>query len=265
MPKKKSYILPLSIVGILLLALLTFVILSRTNRTWRDIQDDKIIRVVTSYHPINYCIVDGKPSGFGLELIKLLSDSLDYSLDITIENSPELRLRGLKNGDYDIMLDMMPITTQSSDLYYISRPLAISKLMLFQSATFDTISPQITNIEQLDGKTIYIEQGSQYEMVLTHIRNEVNVDFTINYSNFSSDMLYQQVISHQIQYAAIDYAYLSPLISANADSLLFALGFDQLIGWAVADKTIQTHINDFIDSLSSSRRLQTIKNKYNLK
>lgn len=239
-------------------------------RTWDDVEREKMLRVVTSYDPINYYLDEGKPMGFGYEVIKGFTDSLGFSLDVTIESSYAKRLSGVENGDFDVMLDLIPITSESDDVFHLTFPLATSKLLLVQmdkmyrSAT-DSVR-FVSDVSELDSARIYIAEGSEYRLVLDNIMDETGIVMDVVEDEYAADMLCDKIVRGEIAYAAVDRLYLSSIIESlpilNAD---VALGFDQFVGWLTSDVSTQGVINDYIDSMDGDSRFVQTKREYGIR
>ena len=103
---------------------MSIVLYVNRDRNWKDIESTKQMKVVTIYSPINYYVnFDGDVDGYNYSILKRFADSLDISLEVTVENDLDDCMKSLKKGDYDILLNLLPITLESSSVTSFSNPI----------------------------------------------------------------------------------------------------------------------------------------------
>lgn len=264
--KKTDFVV---IVSIITVAVVAYVVYFRSTapRTWQDVEREKTLRVVTSYNSVNYILDKGKPTGFGYDIIKSLADTMNLSLNVTIENSYSQCIAGLSTGVYDLMLDLMPITALSRNEMCMTSYIATSKLVLAQHIP-DSLSTSfgfIGNTSQLDSVTVYMAAGSPYSMVLDNLMDETGVDFDVVEEDVSHADLIDLVETGDIACAAVDYLYTTHLHTHSSVNTGVGLGLDQLVGWPTSDRSTQLVVSQYIDSIRTTSWFLLTKQKYDIR
>ena len=269
MSNKKTLII--TIIGLVTIVLLAIVVYFevRKPRTWSDVEKERTIRVVTANDNVNYTIVDGRPIGFCYELIKNMADSMGLTLDVTIDNQYSSRVEGLRRGDYDLMLDLIPITLSHRQTNCITSPIATSQLVLLQIdkkyQSNDSIK-FVSNVTQLDSVQLYILSNSEYRVVLDNIMLETGVEFDLVGIEGNNADLNDMLEKGDISYAAVDRLYYEhdnsnmPILNCSVE-----LGFEQYVGWGTADQTTQKVISEYIDSVLVSSWFAQLKRSYDIR
>lgn len=249
--KMNKYYKLLAILSILIIVVVSIVLYVNRDRNWKDIESTKQMKVVTIYSPINYYVnFDGDVDGYNYSILKRFADSLDISLEVTVENDLDDCMKSLKKGDYDILLNLLPITSESSSVTSFSNPILYSNLVLIQYKPryANNDSDFISNLHMLENQKIYVEKGSFNSLTLRNLRSELGVNFDIiELENVNIEMLCGMIIQDEIKYVAVDkYAVNSiisnfPLLDASIE-----LGIDQSFAWPINDKELKNQIDDFI-------------------
>ena len=245
----KKYYKVLVLLSIIVIIVIVVIIFLNTDRNWKDIENSKQIKVVTTYSPINYYVnTEGDIDGYNYTILKMFADSLGYSLEVTVENNLESCMTLLKKGDFDILLNLFPVTLESKSVTSFSTPLLSSHLALVQ----------------LNRKKIYVEKGSFNTLVLKNLRSELGIDYEIlEIDDANLEMLCGMIIQDEINYVAIDkFAEKSiisdfPLLDATIE-----LGIEQPFAWPVNDKTFKEKLDSFIVANSNSEWFIRLNKEY---
>lgn len=269
MSRRRSVIVWLVVVTVLVAGGGVFYVSSRVPRGWRDVTREKMLRVVTTYSQPNYYLEQGRPMGFGYEFIKHFTDSLGLSLDITIESSGVERERGVSTGDYDVIMDLVPITSWSARSWLMSEPIAKSQLLLVQLGASNGAGDSVmfvSNVAELEGRDVYIMRNSLYLPVLSNMREEIGIDFDIvEVEDATADMLCSMVIRGDIDCAAVDRIYVGQTVeSQSVLDVSTALGFNQFVGWATASEDIRSELDVFIRECRDEQWFLQLKKKYGI-
>lgn len=228
--------------------------LSQKHRTWSDVTEEKVLRIVTTYGSMNYFVDDGVPKGFNYEIVKAFCDEYGLLPEIIIESDFKRRLRGLYSGEYDIILDLMPATAECKRDMATSAPLLVSRLVLVQRKRdyIENDNDYITDIVALNGRKICILKGSYYRMVLDNLRSELGIDFRVVELDGDIDMLFGMVVRGEIEYVAFDHlSVLTALAYHPSLEAEMPLGFSQLTVWGLSDSgELKSRLDAFIDSIS---------------
>ena len=67
------------------------------------------------------------------EIVKAFADSLGLELRISKQNDAQKAINELLNGEFDIIANTMPVTTDYPEGVVFSKPLMTSKLILVQN------------------------------------------------------------------------------------------------------------------------------------
>ena len=263
----KKYYKVLVLLSIIVIIVIVVIIFLNTDRNWKDIENSKQIKVVTTYSPINYYVnTEGDIDGYNYTILKMFADSLGYSLEVTVENNLESCMTLLKKGDFDILLNLFPITLESKSVTSFSTPILSSHLALVQlkSRYINDKTCYISDLYQLNGKKIYVEKGSFNNLVLKNLRSELGIDYEIlEIDDANLEMLCGMIIQDEINYVAIDkFAEKSiisdfPLLDATIE-----LGIEQPFAWPVNDKTFKEKLDSFIIANSNSEWFIRLNKEY---
>jgi membrane-bound lytic murein transglycosylase F len=181
---------------------------------------------------------------------------------VTDENDLKKCTDFLKSGDYDIIANMMPQTTESKSQLAFSQPLLTSRLMLVQTQD----SNQVIDHFKLEGCTIYIPYNSPHKTRLEHLSNEVAVDFQIKeVKNKTIEQLVEDVSKKKIRYTICDELLARKLKTKfpNIDVSL-PISFTEQMSWAVNPKSqrLLNELNDFINEFIGSTAYWETYRKY---
>lgn len=264
---KKNKKLLFSILSIVLVVSIFVFWMCCKDRSWKDIEKDGQLKVITSYSPVNYYVnSDGEIDGFNYSILKHFVDSLGFSMEVTVENNLEKCMKDLKRGDYDIFMNLIPETSESSSVTLFSNSILFSHLVLVQykARYLDDETNYISDLYMLEGKKVYVEKGGYNYLVLRNLRSELGVDFEIvELENVSSEMLCGMIIQDEIEYVAIDnymvHSIISnfPLLDASVD-----LGIEQSFSWPINDDELKEKLDEFIKRNKNSEWWLELAKKY---
>ena len=117
--------------------------------------------------------------------------------------SHEERMKGLYNGDFDIIASNIPLTINNDSLYILSKPLIRSKLVLVQrKPTTDDDSLFIKSQIDLAGKTLHVVKGSPVKDRINNMSNEIGDTIYID----EIDKYGQEQLIALVAHGNIDYA-----------------------------------------------------------
>ena len=155
MRKKKGIIL----IVFSLITLLSLITIHATEVN----NNSKIIRVGTSgtYYPFTFVEGD-QPQGFEIDVWDEIGHRLGY--DIEYKNASFSGLFGMLDSDkIDVIANQITITEERSKKYYFSNPYVVSGA---QIVVAKDSSVQIHSFEDLQGKRVGVDLGSNYEQIL---------------------------------------------------------------------------------------------------
>ncbi len=225
------------------------------------------LTVLTDSSSIGFSNNGGNVSGFQYEIVKAFADELGVELVISEENDLKESMNNLKNGDYDIIASLIPITTEWKKDMLFTVPLFTSRQVLVQRQSNDSTQLKlINNLFLLENDTIFIPSNSPYKMRLNHLSNEIASHIHIlEIKNHSTEQMVRLVAKGKIKYTICDelFSQKLKLQYPNIDASL-PVGFAQHHAWVVHTKSTQllAKLNSFLTDFIGSSEYWDIYRKY---
>jgi len=226
------------------------------------------LSVVTDRSSMGFTVKGDSVYGFQYEIVKAFADSLGLELIMTDENDIKSCMNGLKNGEYDLIANMIPITTEWKKTALFTIPLETSHPVLVQRMMEDSTQqkPILSQLE-LSDDTVFIPLHSPYKMRLHHLSDEIaDTIHILEMEDMSQEQMARLVALGRIKYTICDekYAKKLKLIYPNIDVSL-PIGFAQQQGWAVDSKSVLLleRLNSFLKDFIGSSAFWEIYRKYN--
>jgi len=224
------------------------------------------ITVVIDSTSIGFSVVGDNVSGFQYEIVKAFADSLGVELVVVEENDLQASIEGLKNRDYQIIADFIPVTNEWKNEVLFTTPLLSSHQVLVQRFTNDyTKEIAIKKQTDLANDTIYIPIHSPNKIILTHLSSEIADSISILELNLSAEQIVRQVANGKVKYTICGELFAEKLKSKypNIDVSL-PIGFEQQQAWAVNKKSpiLLEKLNEFLDDFIGSSAYWEIYRKY---
>ncbi len=224
---KKRIGFPLFLVAIL--ALVTVCGYFRVHpRDFDEIQETDVLRVVTDSVAI---------STFQYDLLNAFADSLGIEPKITIENDLAKNIEDLNRGDYDLIMKLLPTTSELKHEVNFSQPLLKSYLVLVQQKS----AKPLRSASELEGKNIFLPKHAPEALILRHIREELGVNFELNFiENVDTKQLAISISVGEISFTVAD-AFTANALQKQIPNLDVAtqLGFSQAHAWAFPKKSTE--------------------------
>jgi len=260
--------------GIAFVALLflfsAFVWIHNTKKQIHDLPgiiESGRLSVLTDSSSIGFSFKGDSVSGFQYEIVKAFADSLGVELVITEKNDIKACLDGLNNGDYDLIANFVPVTTEWKNNALFTTPFFTSREVLVQRINDDlSHSKRINKHCELANDTIYIPVNSPFKMRLNHLSNEIaDTIHVIEIKNKSSEQMVRMVAFGQIKFTICDeqFAQRLKLKYHNIDVSL-PIGFAQQQAWVVHPRSTKLleKLNEFLDDFIGSTSYWNIYRKY---
>ena len=231
-----------------------------------DIMSAGRITVVIDSTTIGFSVVGDNVSGFQYEIVKAFADSLGVELVVVEENDLKASIEGLKNRDYQLIADFIPVTSEWKHEISFTTPLLSSHQVLVQRFINDS-TKDVSIIKQTDlaNDTIYIPIHSPNRIILTHLSNEISDSICILEMNLSAEQIVRQVANGKVKYTICGALFAEKLKSKypNIDISL-PIGFEQQQAWAVNKKSpkLLEKLNEFLDDFIGSSAYWEIYRKY---
>ena len=194
------------------------------------------LRVATLYSPTTYFIYRDEPMGYDYSLVNDFAEAKGMVLDLHVARSMSEAVAMLDSGSVDLLACGVPVTSQFKGRVVACGPELLTTQVLVQPRVKG--EPAITDVTQLPGKDIYVEQGSKYEQRLRHLDQElgggINIHAVDSDSLIDEDLL-QMVSDGKIPLTVVnrDVARLNATYYPDLDVSL-EVSFPQRSAWGVA-------------------------------
>lgn len=225
------------------------------------------LTVVTDSGSTGFAFKNDSIYGFQYEMVKAFADSLGVELQISQVNDPKKALGGLQSGEYDIVANAMPITSNLQQGIVFCDPFFSSSLVLIQHLSDDSIQNKIiTNQCDLGNDTIYVTQNSVHKFRIENLSDEIAEKINIiEIPKLSLEAMVRLVSAGKIkntvcnEEAAKRFKKQFP----NIDISLH-LGFNQNYSWALSAKSplLLEKLNDFLAEFTGSTAYWELYRKY---
>lgn len=244
-------------------------------RDLAEIQEEGVLRVVTSYSPVSYFIYRGQPMGYEYELLKYLEGHLGVSIDLKISRDFNDMFELLQSGEVDLIAYNLTITGDRREFLEFTLPLNTTHQVLVQRKPdnwrqfriHETERMLIRNPIELGGKTVHVRRGSSYHERILNLQNEIGEDIDIIEadSGVTTEELIRMVAEREIDFtvsdenvARLNQAYF-PILDVRTE-----LSLPQQTAWAVRKNApyFLESINEWLSHFSRQTDFFVIYNKY---
>ncbi|MBN1112289.1 MAG: transporter substrate-binding domain-containing protein [Bacteroidales bacterium] len=226
------------------------------------------IVAVTSYNSVNYFMYKGLPMGYQFEMLKLLAEDLHVSLEIVVNNDNEDTFAKLNSGEYDIIANNLTITPSRLKQISFTSPLTNTKQVLIQRTQDDKSALQnhfIKEINELEGKTIYVQQGTVFVETLQELSTTFKTPITIIELPEEQEDIIKLISKGEINYTVCDenVAQVNQTYYSNID-INISLSNDQQIAWGVRKTSshLLNAINNWLYESKKTGQTRILYTKY---
>ena len=251
----KANILKYVAMGIIAACITTFFLKKEKKhghpRDYAEIATEKIIRAATEYNSISFYVA--RDHG--------------WKAAITPEMSFDKRLKGLADGEFDVIAYGILATSELKDSLLLTTPIVLNKQILVQrKATSPTDSIFVKSQLDLAGKTLHVVKGSPSILRIHNLGNEIGDTIYIKeIDKYGSEQLIALVAHGDIDYAVCDESIARivsdsfPQIDINTD-----ISFTQFYSWGVSKQSpvLLDSLNSWLQSFCNSKEFQSIYRKY---
>ena len=127
------------------------------------------LHVATLYGPTSYFNYRGQEMGFDYENVKRFANDENLVLDLKVAPTLQSLLNMIENGDIDLAAYPIPVIEEYKNL---------AKHCGYKEVTWQVLvqpdgKNKISDVTQLVGKTIYVEQDSKYHYRLNNLNQEL--------------------------------------------------------------------------------------------
>lgn len=150
-------------------------------------QDKYVVAVDGTFAPHAMPTMDGGLEGFNIDLAHAVGERLGAEMEIVATQFSGI-LPGLQAGTYDFVIAPTTITQERAEAYYFSEGYLNTDFQFLVKAG----GPEITELEQLEGKVVAVNKGSVYDSWARELTDEIG--WTIESYGTATDAV-QAVVS----------------------------------------------------------------------
>lgn len=240
----------------------------KSPRDYPAIAAEGLLRAATEYNSISFYVDGDTLSGFHYELIEAFARDHGLQLSLTPEMSFDQRLRGLEEGEYDVIAYGIPGTSVWKDSLLLTTPIALSKQVLVQRrpASAEDSIRLIRSQLDLAGKTLHVIKSSPSILRIRNLESEIGDTIYIKeIEKYGSEQLIALVAHGDIDYVVCDES----IARAAADSLpqidiSTDISFTQFYSWAVSKQQplLLDSLNSWLEEFKKGKEYKKIYKKY---
>jgi len=221
------------------------------------------LKVVTEYNSISYFLYRGQPLGFQYEMLQELANHMNLPLEVSVSNDLGRNFSDLQEGQVDLIAMNLTITSDRKREVAFTEPLLQTRQVLVQRKQQE--AALIRNQLDLEGKEVYVQEGSVYEARLQTLSNEIGGGINIREVNLESEHLIQRVALGEIDYTVCDENV--GLVNATYFPQLdvgTAISFPQHVAWAVHHRSdsLKKVIDQWITDYRKTDKYAILYHKY---
>lgn len=195
-------------------------------RFWPD-----TLRVVTLYSPTSYFIYKEEPMGYDYELLTKLAADKGFSVDLQVAPSLSRAVEMLDSGFVDLIAYEIPVTAEYKEHVVHCGVEMVTSQVLVQPRG-DSI---ITDVTQLVGREVYVENGSKYYHRLLNLNDELGGGIaihTVDIDTLITEDMIEMVADGRIPLTVVDsdIAALNKTYFSNLD-ITMPISYPQRSQW----------------------------------
>lgn len=236
-------------------------------RDYAAIAKEGVLRVATEYNSISFYVDGDTVSGFHYEMIEAFARDKGLKAEINPIMSFEERLKGLGEGQYDVIAYGILATSELKDSLLLTSPIVLNKQVLVQrKENPENDSLYIRSQLDLARRTLHVVKGSPSILRIRNLGNEIGDTIYIQeIEKYGDEQLIAMVAHGDIDYAVCDES----IAEAAADSLPqidinTAISFTQFYSWAVSKQSpaLLDSLNTWLDKFQKEKEYRNIYQKY---
>ncbi len=167
---------------------------------------------ITDFNSANYFVYKGEPMGFTFDILKAFTAHLGIGLDIITETHLQEAVKMLNDGEADIIASSITFAPGEVDQYHRTAPVGETRQVLIQRKPRNwkkmnasaIESMLVRNREGLTGRSVYIEEGSEIQLVPGSASGSAAGNITVVKVPYESDILTDLVETGEIDFAICD-------------------------------------------------------------
>lgn len=194
------------------------------------------IRVVTGVDPDGYYVSADSVSGYNYQLLKSIQSLTNLKIELTLENSFEKSLEGLRSGKYDLIAyDVQMNKDLNSEFGFTKATKRDKQILVQRKAAFNNGISPIRDHLQLARKSLYVQKGDPAILRIRNLSHEIgDTIFVIENKLYNASQLAMMVASGEIDYAVCDKSVADNLAKKIEElDVETDIGFTHLESWIV--------------------------------
>ena len=164
------------------------------------IQNRGFIRAAVDNNSTGYYIYRGRRMGYEYELLRDLAKRLNVQLHLVMVSDIDRAFDYLQDGKVDLIAMNLEKNMERSEKTSFSIPLGKMNTVLVGNES----SGKITAWDQLDSDTIYVRDGAVYKTQLCHLKDSLQLKYTIVPTPDHEETLIDQVAEGKIKWTIAD-------------------------------------------------------------
>lgn len=196
------------------------------------IKQSDTLRVITLSSSTSYFMYRGEDRGYEYELIRHFADDNGLKIELIIADNYAQMLQKLHNGEGDVIAYDVPVTIDNTDMVLHCGPVKETHQVIVQRR-----GDVLTDVIDLVGKDVYVENGSKYETRMNNLNEEIGGGIhvkCIERDTVVVEDLIEMVARGEIAYTVADkYIALINRTYYNNLDVNLAVSFPQRSQWAV--------------------------------
>ena len=184
------------------------------TRDWQEIKSDSVLHVLAENSPASFFIYRGKNMGYEYELLYEFAKDKNIRLQVTMVNDLDEMIHLLDSCVGDVIACNLSVTDERQKLINFTTPHIFTHQVLIQKKpdNYKRLSKKdlgdslITEIEQLQGKTIHVWKNSTYYSQIKLLNDQLALNMTIvpTEGDLITEELIRQVSEGKIDYTVAD-------------------------------------------------------------
>ena len=241
-----------------------------SNHAKQDNEDKHVsivpdtLHAATLYGPTSYFNYRGQQMGFDYENLKRFADDEGMVLDLKVASSLQSLLRMVSEGEADLAAYPVPSIEEYNTIVTHCGHKEVTWQVLVQPAGKNRIS----DVTELVGKTVYVEQDSKYHYRLNNLNKELGggIDIVpISRDSLITEDLIEMVDHGEIPLTVVDsdIAELNKSYYPRLD-IDMKISLDQYASWAVRNDcdSLAARLDRWEKRRDNSETLRAIYKKY---
>ncbi len=198
--------------------------------------------------------------GFEYELLQLYAQNINAKIKIVHETDFAAALQKLDEHKAEMLLRLLPTTTDLQQTLLLTTPITKTQLLLVQNRD----SVFIKNCHELENETIFVEKHSPYLTRLRNIQEEIGLEnLVIEQVEATPKELLNQLSNNEINLTVYD-SFSLHLLPKNPALATRKISTHHFLAWGVAPSCPALHsdLSSWLETFVNSLEYRELLRKY---